>query len=149
MLRVYTSRIGYRGPRGLDVTIKSARGFARSFAPTSWEMVLGAKNGTIPHEEYQTWYNGVLDESRKAHEKDWAKLLELGQVVLECYCASPLWCYEEYDVMCCPLSAESAKHSGKATDGLRVAPDRMGFDRVFAMQGTLTPREGPTEFLAW
>lgn len=126
MLKVYTSRIGYRGPRGLDVTIKSARGFARSFAPTSWEMVLGAKNGTIPHEEYQTWYIGVLDESRKAHEKDWAKLLGLGQVVLECFCASPpVWCHRRY------LSEYLIRHFQAAYMG-ELAVDARGFpDRSF------------------
>ena len=33
------------GVKGVDVTVKSAVGFARSFAPT-WKMVMGYKNGS-------------------------------------------------------------------------------------------------------
>ena len=93
VLKVYTSRVGYTGPHGLDVTIKSARGIGRAFAPTSWDMVLGVKAGRISHEAYWTWYEGVLDESRKTREKDWTELLGLGQVVFLCYCSSPIECH--------------------------------------------------------
>jgi hypothetical protein len=34
------------GVKGVDVIVKSAKGFARSFAP-NWKMVLGYKNGTL------------------------------------------------------------------------------------------------------
>lgn len=96
MLKVYTSRVGYTGPLPLDVTIKSAGEMGRAFAPTSWDMVLGAKSGRIPHDQYRTWYEDVLDKSRKAQPWHWENLLGLPRVVLMCYCTSPLNCHRRY-----------------------------------------------------
>jgi hypothetical protein len=41
--------------KGVDVTVKSAEGFARSFAP-SWSMVMGYKNGTLTEAQYTEQY---------------------------------------------------------------------------------------------
>jgi hypothetical protein len=53
-VQVYTGQLGrYRGPHGLDITIKSSRGLGRAFAPTAWEMVLGVKRGTVSASQYR------------------------------------------------------------------------------------------------
>ena len=48
------------GVNGVDVTVKSATGFARSFAPT-WNMVMGHKRGTLIDAQYTTQYTKILD----------------------------------------------------------------------------------------
>jgi hypothetical protein len=45
--------------RGVDVTVKSAKGFARSFAPT-WKMVMGYKNGMQTEAQYTEKYVEIL-----------------------------------------------------------------------------------------
>ena len=54
---LFTSRIGYRGECGLDITVKSATGLGRLLAPT-WAMVGGVKDWqhykALTPEEYAT-----------------------------------------------------------------------------------------------
>ena len=47
------------GVKGVDVTVKSAVGFARSFTP-SWSMVMGYKNGTLTEAQYTEQYMKIL-----------------------------------------------------------------------------------------
>jgi hypothetical protein len=46
--------------KDVDVTVKSAKGFARSFAP-NWSMVTGYKNGTLTEALYTEQYLKILD----------------------------------------------------------------------------------------
>ena len=47
------------GVKGVDVTVKSAKGFARSFAPT-WKIVFGYKRGTLTEAQYTEQYMKIL-----------------------------------------------------------------------------------------
>jgi hypothetical protein len=73
------------GVRGVDVTVKSSKGFARSFAPT-WSMVMGYKNGTLSEAQYTEQYMKILDAvSVEAWRWLYAQAVD-GEVVLLCYC---------------------------------------------------------------
>jgi uncharacterized protein YeaO (DUF488 family) len=74
------------GVKGVDVTVKSAKGFARSFAPT-WSMVMGYKNGTMTEAQYTEQYMKILGAvSVEAWRWLYAQAAEGGEVVLLCYC---------------------------------------------------------------
>ncbi len=86
------------GVRGVDVTVKSAKGFARSFAPT-WRMVMGYKNGTKTEAQYTEQYMTILDAvSVEAWRWLYAQAAN-GEVVLLCYCRDldaqgrPVFCH--------------------------------------------------------
>ena len=73
------------GVKGVDVTVKSAKGFARSFVPT-WSMVMGYKNGTLTEAQYTEQYMKILDAvSVEAWRWLYAQAVN-GEVVLLCYC---------------------------------------------------------------
>ena len=81
-----------KGGKLLDITVKSASGWALSFAPT-WEMVTGHKGGTIGDLEYRNRYEAILDA---AGEEAFRKLWEFGadgQVRLLCYCPDGRFCH--------------------------------------------------------
>ena len=60
MHQVKLTRAQFRpGVRGVDVTIKSAVGFARSLGPT-WKIVMGYKNETLTEAQYTEQYMKIL-----------------------------------------------------------------------------------------
>ena len=74
-----------RGSVGVDVTVKSAQGWARAFAP-SWSMVMGHKDGKLSDEQYTTLYLAIL---RKAPLAAWYWLERQavnGELTVLCYC---------------------------------------------------------------
>jgi uncharacterized protein YeaO (DUF488 family) len=80
------------GVKGVDVTVKSAKGFARSFAP-SWTMVMGYKNGTLTEAQYTEQYMKMLDAvSVEAWRWLYAQAVN-GEVVLLCYCRDGQFCH--------------------------------------------------------
>ena len=80
------------GVKGVDVTVKSAVGFARSFAPT-WKMVMGYKNGTLTEAQYTEQYMKILDAvSVEAWRWLYAQAVN-GEVVLLCYCRDGWFCH--------------------------------------------------------
>lgn len=81
-----------RGVQGVDVTVKSAKGFARSFAP-NWSMVMGYKNGTLTEAQYTDQYTKILDSvSVEAWRWLYAQATD-GEVVLLCYCRNEWFCH--------------------------------------------------------
>lgn len=80
--------------RGVDTTVKSARGWARSFAPT-WEMVMAWKRNEMTPEEYEYLYDDMLAAVPK---EVWRTLYDTGranggEVVLLCYCRDEWFCH--------------------------------------------------------
>jgi len=74
------------GVKGVDVTVKSAKGYARAFSPT-WSMVMGYKHGTLAEAEYTEQYLMILDAvSVETWRWLYAQAAEGGEVVLLCYC---------------------------------------------------------------
>ncbi len=83
------------GVKGVDVTVKSARGLARSFTPT-WKMVIGYKNGTLTEADYTEQYMKILDGvSVEAWRWLYAQAAEGGEVVLLCYCRDEWFCHTQ------------------------------------------------------
>jgi hypothetical protein len=73
------------GVKGVDVTIKSSKGFARAFSPT-WAMVMGYKNGTLTEAQYTEQYMKILGA---VSVEAWRWLYDQavnGEVTLLCYC---------------------------------------------------------------
>ena len=80
------------GVKGVDVTVKSAVGYARSFAPT-WSMVMGYKNGTLTEAQYTEQYVRILDAvSIEAWRRLYAQAVNR-EVVLLCYCREGQFCH--------------------------------------------------------
>ncbi len=87
------------GVRGVDVTVKSSKGFARAFSPT-WAMMMGYKNGTLTEAQYTEQYMKILGAvSVEAWRWLYAQAAEGGEVVLLCYCrvldapGRPVFCH--------------------------------------------------------
>ena len=80
------------GVKGVDVTVKSAKGFARSFA-TSWSMVMGYKNGTLTETQYTEQYMNILNAvSGEAWRWLYTQAVN-GKVVLLCFCRNGQFCH--------------------------------------------------------
>ncbi len=79
----------------LNVTVKSAIGLGRVFAP-SWRMVMDHKNKKMTDEEYRTLY---LDILRGVSTTQWEQLHEYGIgggggiITLMCYCPDGTFCH--------------------------------------------------------
>ncbi len=82
-----------RGVEGIDVTVKSAKGLARAFAPT-WEMVMGHKQGTLTNEAYTAKYLAMLDV---VPDHCWEWLANQGnpdnEVTILCFCRDEWFCH--------------------------------------------------------
>lgn len=77
---------------GVDITVKSAQGFAKEFAPT-WEMVMGHKDGTVSDAEYTAQYRTILDQASKEAWR-WVKTQATeGLLTLLCYCPDGKFCH--------------------------------------------------------
>lgn len=91
MVRLIRAQMN-RAP-GIDITVKSAQGYAREFAPT-WDMVMGHKRGTVTDERYVEQYHAML---RAASREAWRWLRdqgqESGQICLVCYCGEGKFCH--------------------------------------------------------
>ena len=81
------------GVKGVDVTVKSSKGFARAFSPT-WSMVMGYKNGTLTEAQYTEQYLKILGAvSVEAWRWLYAQAAEGGEVVLLCFCRDGQFCH--------------------------------------------------------
>jgi hypothetical protein len=74
------------GVKDVDVTVKSAKGYARVFSPT-WSMVMDYKNGTLSEAQYIEQYMRILSAvSVEAWRWLYAQVAEGSEVTLLCYC---------------------------------------------------------------
>lgn len=93
-MNIYTSRINYNGDGiKLDVTVKSATGLCRRFAPT-WDMVMKYKSGKYSQEVYTQMYLDIL-ESNYYHIKTLINFMNENNqdIVFVCYCAKNAFCH--------------------------------------------------------
>jgi DNA polymerase-3 subunit epsilon len=78
---------------GIDVTAKSASGWAVALAPT-WEMVSGYKGGTMGDIEYKHLYTKILDAAgEEVFRKLWEVGTGTGKLAVLCYCPSGRFCH--------------------------------------------------------
>ena len=89
MLKVYTSRISYRGKDRWDITVQTG---SKIFAP-SWDLVMGIKKGQITEKQYTDAYLLMMKESYKKNRKEWDDLLAKDRIVLVCYCPAGAFCH--------------------------------------------------------
>jgi uncharacterized protein YeaO (DUF488 family) len=102
ILHVFTARLGYKDPDVLDVTARTASGFARAFAP-SWGLLKPflEKRQANPSSEFspEEWaaytagYLGEMRTSYRAKPDAWRELLARPRVVLVCYCTDHTQCH--------------------------------------------------------
>lgn len=71
---------------GVDITVKSAIGEARVFAPR-WEMVRGHQNHTLSNAEYTAQYLELLERVPIAAWRWLTAQRQQGILTLLCYCA--------------------------------------------------------------
>jgi uncharacterized protein YeaO (DUF488 family) len=89
MLKVFTSRISYRGEDRWDITVKTG---SKLFAP-SWKIVMNYKNGKITEQEYTVAYYEIMKASSRDHRSEWTSLLAKDRIVLCCYCPAGVFCH--------------------------------------------------------
>jgi len=82
-----------RGARGLDVTVRSAKGCLRPLTPT-WDMVKQCMAGTMGEAEYTRRYLAILN---RVGLDTWGGLEELGHefggLRFLCYCPNRKFCH--------------------------------------------------------
>src|SRR2546423_4241366 len=88
---VFTSRIGYSGPDGLDTTVKSGAGLGTVLAPT-WALVGGIKRWrgyeVLTPDDYTERYYDLLRARYLADQQPFLDILTQERVVMLCYCAN-------------------------------------------------------------
>jgi len=93
---ICTSRVGYQGPSGLDVTVKSATGIGQLLAPT-WALVGGYKHwqGYLPltEQQYTDKYLALLRARYLANEEAFIEIIQREHLVLLCYCRAGVFCH--------------------------------------------------------
>ncbi len=93
---VYTSRIGYRGEAGLDITVKNAKGIGETLAPT-WALVGGHKHWqgytALTDQQYTEIYLDLLSSRYRANEQAFVELIQRPQLILLCYCRPGVFCH--------------------------------------------------------
>ncbi len=101
MVTVSTSRMGYTGAGGLDITVKSAVGLGKLLAPT-WALVGGIKRWSrypvLTPEAYTQRYYDLLRTRYQADTQSFLELLSQEQVVLLCYCPTGTFCHRHLAV---------------------------------------------------
>ena len=79
----------------MDVTVKSAKGYARAFSPT-WSMVMDYKNGTLTEAQYTAQYMKILNAvSVEAWRWLYTQAVN-GEVVLLCFCRDGQFCHTNF-----------------------------------------------------
>jgi uncharacterized protein YeaO (DUF488 family) len=92
MILLRRAPIRRNGVDGIDITVKSALGPARQFAPT-WDMVMGSKKGELPWEVYTAQYEAILD-GLPDETWDWLESRAVNKVLyVLCYCPDGKRCH--------------------------------------------------------
>jgi uncharacterized protein YeaO (DUF488 family) len=90
---VCLKRTTIREQKGVNITVKMAKGYAKEFAPT-WNMVMEHKGKTLSTVEYIDKYFQILDE---ALPESWDWLWEQGksnkELFLVCFCPDEVFCH--------------------------------------------------------
>ena len=93
---VFTSRIVYCSPDGLDTTVKSGSGLGRVLAPT-WALVGGLKRWRgyeiLTLHDYTERYYALLRLRYTADAQPFLAILAQEHGVLLCYCRSDDFCH--------------------------------------------------------
>lgn len=91
-LTVYTSRIDTIDKDRLDITLKSSKGYARSFAPSS-TLFSKVKKSEIDFDTYRKLYINEMKQSYMINSGAWCLLLMSERLVLTCYCLDSENCH--------------------------------------------------------
>jgi uncharacterized protein YeaO (DUF488 family) len=92
MVLIQRAPIRRHGVEGVDITVKSALGPARDFAPT-WDMVMGSKQGKLSWDEYTQQYYALLDDL-ESESWDWLyNRADRKVLTVLCYCPDGKKCH--------------------------------------------------------
>lgn len=98
---IYTSRVGYKGPGALDITVKSASDAGRILAPT-WALVGGHKHwagyAPLTDDQYTALYLDILRGRYRENEQAFIELICRAETVLLCYCPAGVFCHRHLAV---------------------------------------------------
>lgn len=101
MCKIYTARINYSGPNGLNITVKAADPLGRVLAPT-WALVNAykGKDGyiAISPQEYTERYLAMLRARYATTKPLFLDILRRDEVVLLCYCRVGAFCHRHLAV---------------------------------------------------
>lgn len=114
MLKVWTAQFRYKGDDRLDITVKTGN---KAFSPV-WSMVMGHKNGTLTDEQYTDLYIKRMRYSYKKYGDEWAKLLQMEEVTLVCFCKAHDFCHRY--LLADILVKCGAKYMGEKTLETRI-----------------------------
>lgn len=91
MIKLKRAQYRYNGEDRMDITAKSAEGYAKWFAPL-WEMVVAHKSGAVDDETYARRYIRILNRvphlSHKLEEYG-----ESGEITFVCFCPDGKFCH--------------------------------------------------------
>ena len=98
---VLTSRIGYSGRDGLDITVKSASGLGTALAPT-WALVGGLKGWRgyeiLTPTEYTERYFDLIRARYRTDTQPFMDILAQKRTVLLCFCRADSFCHRHLAV---------------------------------------------------
>ena len=89
MIKLRRAQYRYDGEDRMDVTAKSAKGYAKWFAP-SWQMIFGHKSGTINDETYTKRYMELLD---RIPDYVFEELEKWDKITFVCFCPDGKFCH--------------------------------------------------------
>ena len=94
MITLKRAQMRYNQSDRLDITIKSAVGFARAFAPT-WRMVMEHKKGEITDTQYTAMYSGILalNAHHYINELEHFAAQHNNNITFVCYCPDGKFCH--------------------------------------------------------
>jgi uncharacterized protein YeaO (DUF488 family) len=95
---IFTDTIKYRGKDRLDITVKSAKGFAKLVSPT-WLMVMNLKNKIITEEQYEKEYFLSIENTLPTFVRKLKELIKTPKatrtITFVCYCKANAFCHRK------------------------------------------------------
>lgn len=96
-IQLRRAQISYAGPDRLDITVRSATGFARKLAPT-WAMVIQHKDRELSDANYTSAYLERIEPPEKPWTFPFSDLWQFGtshddRITFVCFCKDGSFCH--------------------------------------------------------
>jgi uncharacterized protein YeaO (DUF488 family) len=117
-----------KGWTTVDVTVKSAKGNAKSLAPT-WNMVLEYKKGKMTKEQYTSLYKTIMKTSQNNNRQQWINTIKNHQkIVFLCYCKTEEFCHRHL------LAQEFINFAQQINIKANLIPERENYNTTMTQQ---------------